>query len=310
MNLDRSVPLAVLVLTATACSSATSSEGSSKSGGSSGGATSSGGASPTDAGLESDAETAGFESDGSLPPLPDGSSGGPLDSSAPPSQNFDLSDWNLTLPTGTPGSPTVITTAQLLAGYTSPYFFTAPDGAMTMWCPVMGVTTTNAKNPRSELRETQNGANYNWLVNAGTATLTATAMVSQVPSVGGKVVVGQIHGDGTTVYTFLELAYQSGTIIAEVTTNPTTDTKATPATLATGVALGTKFEYSIVTTKAPDLTIAINGQTQYHQPVDPSWLTPTMYFKAGSYPQANQAGTGATDGSQVSFYAVSTAHGP
>jgi hypothetical protein len=134
-------------------------------------------------------------------------------------------------------------------------------------------------------------------------------MVSKIPSVGGKVVVGQIHGNGTTVYTFLELAYQSGNIIAEITTDPVTDAKAN-MTLATGIGLGTKFDYSIVTTKAPDLTIAINGQTQYHQPVPAAWLTPTVYFKAGSYPQANQAGTGATDGSQVSFYALSLSHGP
>jgi Alginate lyase len=261
---------------------------------------------PADGGPGLDAEA----SDASVPPLPDGGGGGPLDPNAPPGKNFDLSIWNLTLPTGNPGTPTLITTAQLIGGYTSQYFFTAPDGAMTMWCPVMGVTTPNAKNPRSELRETQNGANYNWLVTAGTATLTATLMVSKIPSVGGKVVVGQIHGDGTTVYTFLEIAYQSGTVIAEVTTNPTTDAKAPAATLATGIGLGTKFEYSIVTTKAPDLTISINGQTMYHQPVDPSWLTPTMYFKAGSYPQANQAGTGATDGAQVSFYALSASHGP
>ncbi len=294
MNLDRSVLLAALVLAATGCAgSAPGHESSSSSGGSSSGA---------------DAQTSDSSS-GSSSPL-DGSSG-EFDSSAPPpSKNFNLSNWNLTLPTGNPGSPTVITTAQLLAGYQSEYFFTAPDGAMTMWCPVMGVTTTNAKNPRSELRETQNGANFNWLVNAGTATLTATASVSKIPSAGGKVVVGQIHGNGTTVYTFLELAYQSGTLIAEVTTNPTTDAKAPNTTLATGIGLGTKFEYSIVTTKAPDLTIAINGQTMYHQPVDPSWLTPTMYFKAGSYPQANQVGTGPTDGSQVSFYAISTTHAP
>jgi hypothetical protein len=133
-------------------------------------------------------------------------------------------------------------------------------------------------------------------------------MVTMVPSIGNKVVVGQIHGNGTTVLPFLELAYKAGDLVAEVVMNPNVNVQ-TDTTLATGIGLGTKFEYQIVTTKAPDLTISINGQTRYHQLVDPAWINATMYFKAGSYPQANQMGT-ASDASQVSFYALSTSHGP
>jgi Alginate lyase len=325
MILDRSVLLlAIAVLAAPACSGggANSESSSSSGGGSSGGTSSSSGSSggssssgaaPNDGGSRPDAiddfDSAPWASDATLPALPDGSDGdASLTPAVPPSQNFDLAGWDLTLPTGTPGSPTLVPTSMLVAGYTSRYFFTAPDGAMTMFCPVMGVTTTNAKNPRSELRETEGGANYNWVVTTGTATLTATAMVTMVPSVGNKVVVGQIHGNGTTVLPFLELAYKAGDLVAEVVMNPNVNVQA-DTTLATGIGLGTKFEYQIVTTKAPDLTISINGQMRYHQLVDLAWVNATMYFKAGSYPQANQMGT-ATDASQVSFYALSTSHGP
>src|SRR5664280_1045336 len=79
----------------------------------------------------------------------------------PPSGNFDLSHWKLTLPVDgsgtTNGTATEIHTPQLVAGYTNAfYFYTGPDGAMVFWCQVTGATTSGSDYPRSELRELLN----------------------------------------------------------------------------------------------------------------------------------------------------------
>jgi hypothetical protein len=48
-----------------------------------------------------------------------------LDPTLPPGGNFNLSVWQLQLPSGSPGSPDTVSPAQLEAGYTNPaYFFT------------------------------------------------------------------------------------------------------------------------------------------------------------------------------------------
>ena len=74
-----------------------------------------------------------------------------LDPNLPPSGNFDLSHWYLTLPES--GAP-IIEPARMAAGYTHPdWFYTGADGAMVFWCPVIGGTTLNSSYPRSELRE-------------------------------------------------------------------------------------------------------------------------------------------------------------
>ena len=70
-----------------------------------------------------------------------------------PSDNFDLSHWSLTLPDQ---GASVITPAQLTAGFTNSWFYSGADGAMVFWCPVTGGTTSASDYPRSELRELLN----------------------------------------------------------------------------------------------------------------------------------------------------------
>ena len=164
-----------------------------------------------------------------------------LNPDLPPSGNFDLSHWNLTLPTGSSGHPNVISTSTLTGGYTSQYFYTGTDGAMVFWCPVTGVTTSGSTYPRTELRETNSdGSKYNWNVKDGTATLSATVAVNQVPS-SGRVVIGQIHDTGAggiknRPLIMLVYKYNSGTgtgsLVAEVRPTPTSSgsTKHTVAT--------------------------------------------------------------------------------
>ena len=275
-------------------SGGTSSSGGSSSGGSSSSSSSSGGSSPSGSGSSS-----GALSDG-------GVCGVPLKTGAPPSANFDLSHWELTLPTGAVGDPTIITTAQLTGGYTSTYFFTGGDGAMSFWAPVTGVTTANSQYPRSELREMASGKENNWSLTAGIATLSAMVTVTQVPPPSGKVVIGQIHAYGASDLPLIELAYKgSGEIVAEVLPLLSSTTQ-TDTTLASGIGLGECISYVISTSASAVMTISVNGKTGYDQPVDASWEAATFYFKAGDYVQAN---TGASaDGAATSFYALSVSH--
>jgi hypothetical protein len=224
----------------------------------------------------------------------------------PPSKNFDLSVWSLTLPIGSPGNPTIISSAQLVAVYTSAYFFTGSDGAMVFWAPVTGVTTSGSKFPRSELREDKNGGGYNWSLSAGTSTLTASVAIDTLPP-SNKIVVGQIHGTGPTDLPLIELAYKAGQIVAEVIANPNVNTQV-DTVVASGIGVSTVFDYSIQTTPSSTLIVSINGKVGYNQAIDTSWSTQQFYFKAGDYVQDN-TGT-STQGGQVSFYALTIAHGP
>jgi hypothetical protein len=69
--------------------------------------------------------------------------------------------------------------------------------------------------------------------------------------------------------------------------------------------LGTKFTYGIELTGAGAITITINGTpTPFTMPT--SFTGYGMYFKAGNYDQS--AGTDASVGATVKFYALSLQH--
>jgi hypothetical protein len=177
---------------------------------------------------------------------------------------------------------------------------------MDFWAPVTGVKTANSMYPRSELREMKGGSEYNWSLKDGTATLSATVSVTQLPPPSGKVVVGQIHAYGASDLPLLELAYKgTGQVVAEVLPTLGASTQA-DTIVGSGIGLGTCFSYSIVTSASATMTISFDGMTQYDQPIDASWQAATFYFKAGDYVQEN---TGAsTEGAATSFYALSVTH--
>src|SRR6476661_9598608 len=121
-----------------------------------------------------------------------------LDSNKPPGGNFNLTNYYLGLPVdssgGTNGDSASISASQLVSGYTTNYFYTGPDGAMTFWAFCLGATTSGSSFPRSELREQiSSGSNSSNWVAYGTHILNAQCKVTQVPSTG-KVIIGQIHG--------------------------------------------------------------------------------------------------------------------
>lgn len=153
------------------------------------------------------------------------SGGSSLNPNVPPSGNFDLLDWTISVPVdnNNDGKADTIKENQLNGGYSRhPYFFTAADGGMVFRSYVKGPkTSTNTKFTRSELREMLRRGNTshatkgvnknNWVF--GTApssdrskaggvdgTLTATLAVNKVTTNGdakerGRVVIGQIHAN-------------------------------------------------------------------------------------------------------------------
>nr|WP_321225369.1 polysaccharide lyase family 7 protein [uncultured Psychroserpens sp.] len=147
-----------------------------------------------------------------------------LDPDSAPSQNFDLSTWNLSIPVDQGnGTATTITVSELNSAYeNSNYFYTADDGGMVFKCPVNGATTSaNTIYTRVELREMLRGTNTsistqgvngnNWVFGTAPATdinaaagydgeMNATLAVNHVTTSGtnshvGRVIIGQIHAN-------------------------------------------------------------------------------------------------------------------
>lgn len=149
---------------------------------------------------------------------------GELDPNKSPSENFDLSNWNISIPEDQGnGTATTISVSQINNNYeNSTYFFTADDGGMVFKCPVAGFTTsTNTSYTRVELREMLRGTNTsistqgvngnNWVFGTAPASdknaaagydgeMNATLAVNHVTTTGsnshiGRVIIGQIHAN-------------------------------------------------------------------------------------------------------------------
>ena len=227
-----------------------------------------------------------------------------------PSSILDLSHWKLTLPVdahhGTSGEAAEVQAADLTDGYSSGYFGADPTGGVRFWAPVDGATTDDSAYPRSELRYMldPDDDNANWVPDEWRAGLAARLVVERVPASTHKVVVGQIHGFQTNA--FIKLRYQydpdahTGSIAALVNEDPDA-TGSTNFGSVGGIPTGEPFTYSI-TVLDREITIKVNGAvlTSFH--VQRGWLHVPMYFKAGSYDQAN--GTSSTDGGRVTFYTL------
>jgi hypothetical protein len=260
-----------------------------------------------------------------------------LNAGLSPGGNFNLSHWYLQLPTsggvltGTNGSVDSASTTQLVAGFTNAYFYTGPDGAMTFWVPDNGATTSGSSHPRSELREEliPGNANTNWML-TGTHLLTATCVVSNVPSDTGKVCIGQMHEPGTkpdgSASVGNEHMIMFDLINQKIYANISPDGNSGGSfsqTFITGsnVALGKPINYSMSivdgvlqiiinnVTNAWDLFSGTNYSAQTFQNWD-SVSGNTLYFKAGNYNQTLNTCGCPTDGARVAFFNLSIYHAP
>lgn len=141
-----------------------------------------------------------------------------------PSENFDLSTWNLSIPENNGnGIATTITVSELNNKYqNNKYFYTSDDGGIVFKCPVDGFkTSANTSYTRVELREMLRGTNTsistkgvnknNWVfgiapsadLNAAAGfdgEMNATLAINNVTTTGnsshvGRLVIGQIHAN-------------------------------------------------------------------------------------------------------------------
>ena len=195
-------------------------------------------------------------------------------------QVLDLANWKLTLPVSAPATPDnrCRLSQPALATYPSSLWFhptPACDGVL-LRAPVNGATTTNSKNPRSELREmTDNGAKpASWSATNGTHTLVVTEAFTHLPQVKPQLVGTQIH-DATHDITVFRLEGPDLYI--------TNDNNTHYKLVTSNYRLGTRFEAKYVVS---------GGRIRAYYNNTPQTTIPApslagAYFKAGAYTQAN-----------------------
>jgi hypothetical protein len=192
-----------------------------------------------------------------------------------PSSAIDLTNWKLTLPTGS-GKPTEIKQPQL-AGYSaSPWFAGTPDcGGVQFRAAVNGTTTSNSGYPRSELREmTGTGADLaSWPTTSGTHTMVIHQAITHLPAGKPEIIAGQIH-DASSDLTAFRLKGSSLYV--------SRGNNSTYKLVTSDYQLGSRFEAKFVA-GGGKVTVYYNGAPQ----TTISSSSPTNFFKAGAYTQAN-----------------------
>lgn len=266
-----------------------------------------------------------------------GGSNGSLDPNAPPSDNFDLTQWKLTLPDASEISP-----SSLSNGYEhSSWFYTdSSTGGMVFRSPNIGDSTENSSYTRSELREMLNPSagtksyGNNWVTSTSSSsvkaqaggvdgTMTATLRVDKVSTTGdsskvGRVVVGQIHAPDTEpirLYYHKRPSDSKGAIYFgtdDLSNNNTyVDVIGGPNDLnpSNGIALGQKWSYEI---KLTGLQLRVKITPEGGSTTTVTYTLPSgyndeyMYFKAGVY---NQNNTGSSsDYAQATFFDLTHVH--
>ncbi|KAI1169785.1 family 7 polysaccharide lyase [Nemania sp. FL0916] len=229
-----------------------------------------------------------------------------LDPSCSPGGNFDLSTWNLQLPTGSAGSVDTIRASDLEGcdGYSGPNFYTDPsNSAIILIAPgnpseTGCATTSGSEHCRTELREVvaSSGANAAWSP-AGTNVLSVSMTVVKADDGSHGTAIGQVFASAASK-PILEMYYsQAGKIVVGV--KPNADGNQI-VTQVGSVPLGTAFKY-VLEYSNNALSVTINGNKTALSTYD--WGSPAAYFKAGNY---NQAKTDVT--SEVHISALSITH--
>ncbi|WP_210772434.1 polysaccharide lyase family 7 protein [Panacagrimonas perspica] len=258
---------------------------------------------------------------GSQPELPEPAYGGSTVKA--PHENFDLTHWKLTLPSGDE-----ISSRQLQQGYQlANVFYTDPyNGGLVMRSPNIAGHTRGSKYPRCEFREMRkpdgsasDSAN-NWTTSTG-GRLKVALQVDAVSATGdsgkrGRVVIGQIHGPDTEVvrlYFDKEPHERTGRLYVGTDRVRSGDSTLSADIVSNkdgnGIGLGEPFGYEIdlhglqlkVTIRRPRGEVAVFNQT-----IDPLYEGLDLYFKAGVY---NQNNTGdSTDYAQATLFAIQASH--
>jgi Alginate lyase len=215
-----------------------------------------------------------------------------------PADVLNLSNWKMTLPTGSEGSPTEIKQPALDSYSVDPYFTVVGDGVQFR-APVNGVTTSGSSYPRSELREmTDNGSsNASWSSTSGTHTLVVSESFDHLPADKPHLVGAQIH-DADDDVTVFRLEGSS----LYITDGDTTHHQLVTSSYVLGTVFEAKFVVSGGRVKA------------YYNGVLQTTLSKSFsgaYFKAGAYTQANCSNSSPCADSnygQTTIHSVSVTH--
>jgi poly(beta-D-mannuronate) lyase len=196
-----------------------------------------------------------------------------------PGDILDLTEWKLTLPVGTPGSPTETKQPALRTFSMSPYFVVDSTGSGVVFqAHAGGVTTSNSGYPRTELREMAAGGSQNaaWSTNSGMHTMTITETITHLPVAKPHVVAGQIHDASDDV---VMIRLEGTNLFVEGGGNEL-------GTLNASYSLGTRFTVRLV---AEGGRIRIYYDDLATPKVDLPSSKTDCYFKAGVYTQSNPA---------------------
>ncbi len=188
-----------------------------------------------------------------------------------PAQLLDLTNWYLTLPTGSPGEPDTVMQPEL-GTYTSQWFRVVGDG-VAFTAGVGGVTTENSTYPRSELREMDGTKKASWSNTSGTHVMELREAFTALPTAKPDVVGAQIHDSESDV---IEVRLEGARLLVkDGSTND--DTVMDP-----NYVLGTPYDLRIVAANG-HIAVFYNGV----QKADILRSGSEWYFKAGSYVQSN-----------------------
>jgi len=215
-----------------------------------------------------------------------------------PGQLLDLTNWNLTLPSGSPGKPDTVQ-QPALATYSSPFFqVDAVRRGVVFTTDAGGVTTKGSSYPRSELRETKGDALAEWSNRSGTHTMDVRQSVTTLPPVKPEVVTAQIHDEEDDV---IEIRLEDNRLIAQYGGGSGDKNE---FVLDPAYVLGTPYDLRIVAA-AGKVDVFYNGAHSGTAPLaGDDW-----YFKTGSYLQSNVSTGDAADAvGQVVLYALQVSH--
>ena len=224
-----------------------------------------------------------------------------LDPTKTPGQNFNLTGFTLqtpiacdsgvlevTAPSVTPTSSTRCILGDLPT-YTSSNFYTdKTTGAMVLWTPSNGATTSGSHYPRTELR-----AQKEFNISSATTSETVTLAVLQTPK-RNNIVIGQLKGVSDQP---IELRWKSGSIVASVKLEY--GGSISDWTIATGLKVGQQFTFTMSVANGV-VSISANGSSTQKFTFDNSWDTTKVYWKFGNYCQDNSSTSG--NGSKVAIY--------
>lgn len=270
---------------------------------------------------------------------------GTLDPSKLPYQNFDLSNWKITLPDGNDYSVSWVNSS---SGKSANEFYTnTSDGGMVFQVGSVPKPGSSTSYNRSELREMLDSSaddtsisKNNWVISTSSSTnrnasgavdgyMAASLKVNRVSTSGsdssmiGRVIVGQIHGpenepcrlyyrklpgntNGSIYFAHEKSAASGGGETYYELIGTRSSSQSNPSN---GPALNEEWQYEIYT-QGDNLyvTVWVDGVAyKTSSPVNMStYRDKYLYFKAGAYNQNRESTE--SDYARVTFYELDVTH--